>query len=109
MVKNKKSPYVSPILYNSVLALPRRLRNYHIKHKGVRYKYKVHPVNVKTNSRSTCILPFCIGFSFIVTNGRIFIHVYVSESIIGHKFGEFCGTRRRYYYRNKRRKNKKRR
>lgn len=106
---HKRSPYVSPILYNKVLALPRRLRKYHFKNKGTPYQYKVHPINVKTNSRSTCIIPFCFGFSFIVTNGRIFIHVYVSDIMIGHKFGEFCGTRRRYYYRNKKRKNRKKR
>ena len=109
MATTKKFPFVSPHLYNKVLGLPRRYRNYYIKHKGVKYPYKLHPVNVKTYSRSTCILPFCVGYSFIVSNGRILIHVFVSEIIIGHKFGEFCNTRRRYYYRNKKRKNRKRR
>lgn len=98
----KKAAYVSPTVYHGTLRLPVRLRIYNKKHKKV--FYKVHPVNLKTNSRNTCILPFCIGFSFQVPNGRILIFVYVSESIIGHKFGEFCSTRRKYYYRNKKKK-----
>jgi small subunit ribosomal protein S19 len=48
---------------------------------------------IKTWSRRSTILPECIGLTFAVHNGRKFIPVYVSENMIGHKFGEFALTR----------------
>lgn len=105
----KKASYINPAFYHGTLALPKRLRRHLIKTKGVKPKYKRNPVTFKTNDRATCLLPLCVGLSYMVSNGRIYIFVFVSDSIVGHKLGEFCGTRRRYYYRNKKRKNTKRR
>jgi small subunit ribosomal protein S19 len=34
-----------------------------------------------------------IGLSFLVHNGKKHIPVYVTEGMIGHKFGEFAPTR----------------
>lgn len=48
---------------------------------------------IKTRDRSTQILPEMIGFTFAVHNGKQFISVYVTEDMIGHKFGEFAPTR----------------
>lgn len=48
---------------------------------------------IKTWSRRSTILPECVGLTFAVHNGRKFIPVYVSENMIGHKFGEFALTR----------------
>ena len=51
---------------------------------------------IKTWSRRSTILPEFIGLTFAVHNGRKFITVYVTENMIGHKFGEFAPTRTYY-------------
>ena len=48
---------------------------------------------IKTWSRRSMILPEMIGHTFEVHNGRKFITVYVTENIVGHRFGEFSPTR----------------
>ena len=48
---------------------------------------------IKTWSRRSMILPDFIGLTFAVHNGRKFIPVYVTENMVGHKFGEFAATR----------------
>ena len=48
---------------------------------------------IKTWSRRSTVLPDCVGLTFAVHNGRKFIPVYISENMIGHKFGEFAPTR----------------
>ena len=48
---------------------------------------------IKTWSRRSMILPEFVGFTFAVHNGNKFIPVYVTENMVGHKFGEFSPTR----------------
>ena len=48
---------------------------------------------VRTWSRRSTILPEFIGHTVAVHNGRKFIPVYVTENMVGHKFGEFSPTR----------------
>ena len=48
---------------------------------------------IKTWSRRSTILPDCIGLTFAVHNGKKFVPLYVTENMIGHKFGEFALTR----------------
>lgn len=48
---------------------------------------------IKTWSRRSTILPQFVGLTFGVYNGRKFIPVLVTESMVGHKFGEFSPTR----------------
>ncbi len=48
---------------------------------------------IKTWSRRSTILPQFVGLNFAVHNGRKFVPVFVSEDMIGHKFGEFAPTR----------------
>jgi small subunit ribosomal protein S19 len=54
---------------------------------------KKHDV-IKTWSRRSTILPDMIGCTFGVHNGKTFVSVYVSESMVGHKLGEFSATRK---------------
>jgi len=49
---------------------------------------------IKTWSRASTVFPEAIGLSFAVHNGHKFIPVYVTESMVGHKYGEFSPTRR---------------
>lgn len=48
---------------------------------------------IKTWSRRSTILPHFVGLTFAVYNGKKHIPVLVSESMIGHKLGEFSPTR----------------
>ena len=48
---------------------------------------------IKTWSRRSMIMPEMIGHNFEVHNGRKFIPVFVSETMVGHKLGEFSPTR----------------
>ncbi len=49
---------------------------------------------IKTWARSSAISPEMVGLSFEVHNGKDFVNVYVTESMVGHKLGEFALTRR---------------
>jgi small subunit ribosomal protein S19 len=51
---------------------------------------------IKTWSRRSDISPEMVGLTFAVHNGRKFIPVFVSENMVGHKFGEFSPTRTFY-------------
>lgn len=48
---------------------------------------------IKTWARFSSIAPEFVGSTFMVHNGKIFISVYVTESMVGHKLGEFSPTR----------------
>ena len=48
---------------------------------------------IKTWSRRSTITPAFIGLTFAVHNGKKFIPVYVTDNMVGHKFGEFSITR----------------
>jgi small subunit ribosomal protein S19 len=48
---------------------------------------------IKTWSRRSMILPEMIGFTFEIHNGRKFLPVLVTESMVGHRLGEFAPTR----------------
>lgn len=51
---------------------------------------------IKIWSRRSTILPQFVGQTFGVHNGHKFIPVFVSEDMVGHKFGEFAPTRTYY-------------
>lgn len=48
---------------------------------------------IKTWSRRSVIAPEAVGLTFAVHNGKKFIAVYVTENMVGHKYGEFAPTR----------------
>ncbi|NIZ40250.1 30S ribosomal protein S19 [Entomospira nematocerorum] len=49
--------------------------------------------NIKTYSRSSTIIPDMVGLTIEVHNGKIFVPVYITENLVGHKLGEFSPTR----------------
>ena len=51
---------------------------------------------IKTWSRRSTIIPDFVGVTISVYNGKSFIPVYVTEDMVGHKFGEFSPTRTYY-------------
>jgi small subunit ribosomal protein S19 len=73
----KKGPYVAPRL----LAKIREMNEAGDK--------KV----LKTWSRASTIFPEMVGHTIAVHDGRKHVPVYVTESMVGHKLGEFAPTR----------------
>jgi len=75
---SKKGPFVDEKLMKKVLKL---------NNEG---KKKV----IKTWARGSSIAPEFVGHTFGVHNGKDHIPVFVTESMIGHKLGEFAPTRK---------------
>jgi small subunit ribosomal protein S19 len=48
---------------------------------------------IKTWSRRSLVMPEMVGLTIAVHNGRQHVPVYVTENMVGHKLGEFAGTR----------------
>ena len=48
---------------------------------------------VKTWSRASVIFPDMVGHTIAVHDGRKHVPVFISESMVGHKLGEFAPTR----------------
>jgi small subunit ribosomal protein S19 len=73
----KKGPFILKSLYKKVLesskATDRKL--------------------IKTYSRCSTIIPEMVGITISVYNGKIWIPVYITENLVGHKLGEFAPTR----------------
>ncbi|NNC74373.1 MAG: 30S ribosomal protein S19 [Acidimicrobiia bacterium] len=48
---------------------------------------------IRTWSRRSTIIPEMVGLTLAVHDGRKHVPVYVTESMVGHKLGEFAPTR----------------
>jgi small subunit ribosomal protein S19 len=73
----KKGPFVQP----------RLLARIHVMNEAGEKKV------IKTWSRSSTIFPEMVGHTIAVHDGRKHVPVYVTESMVGHKLGEFSPTR----------------
>ncbi|MGB9706851.1 MAG: 30S ribosomal protein S19 [Microgenomates group bacterium] len=74
---SKKGPYIDQKLLKKVLA----------------QKKSGEKQPIKTWARASQIPPEFVGHTFQVHNGRIFVDVYVTEAMVGHRLGEFAPTR----------------
>ena len=73
----KKAPFIEEKLYQRVSQM---------NEKGEK---KV----LKTWSRASTIFPEFVGHTVAVHDGKKHIPVYITEDMVGHKFGEFAPTR----------------
>jgi small subunit ribosomal protein S19 len=48
---------------------------------------------IKTWSRRSTVTPEMVGHTIAVHDGHKHIPIYISESMVGHKLGEFAPTR----------------
>nr|WBR75852.1 ribosomal protein S19 [Ceratostigma griffithii]WBR76098.1 ribosomal protein S19 [Ceratostigma minus] len=48
---------------------------------------------IVTWSRSSTISPIMIGHTIAIHNGRTHLPLYITDSMIGHKLGDFIDTR----------------
>lgn len=74
---SKKGPYIDEKLLKKVMA----------------QKQSGQKAPIKTWARNSQIAPEFVNHTFSVHNGRTFINVFVSESMVGHRLGEFAPTR----------------
>ena len=74
----RKGPYVDPSLQKKVTKIVAGGS------KGV----------IKTWSRRSMITPEFVGLTFHVHNGKLFMPVFVTENMVGHRLGEFAPTRK---------------
>lgn len=73
----KKGPYLEPSLEKKLLKMIET---------GSR-------LPIKTWSRRSVITPQFVGFTVSVHNGKKHIPIFITENMVGYKFGEFAGTR----------------
>ncbi|MCL6471732.1 MAG: 30S ribosomal protein S19 [Firmicutes bacterium] len=73
----KKGPFVEPKLLGKIQEMNKR------NEKRV----------IKTWSRASTIFPEMVGHTIAVHDGRRHVPVYITESMVGHKLGEFAPTR----------------
>ena len=48
---------------------------------------------IRTWSRTSTVFPDMVGHTIAVHDGRKHVPVYITESMVGHKLGEFAPTR----------------
>lgn len=73
----KKGPYIDEKLMKKVMA----------------QKASGDRTPIKTWSRACQIAPEFVGHTFLIHNGKHFISLFVMESMVGHRLGEFAPTR----------------
>ena len=73
----KKGPFVEPRLLGRIIAM---------NESGDKQV-------IKTWSRASTIFPEMVGHTIAVHDGRKHVPVYITESMVGHKLGEFAPTR----------------
>ncbi len=74
---SKKGPYIDQKLFKKVMA----------------QKESGQKTPIKTWARASQIPPEFVNHTFAVHNGRIFVNVFISETMVGHRLGEFSPTR----------------
>lgn len=55
-------------------------------------------------SRNSEIIPKFLGLTFKIHNGKEYIELTITDSMIGHKFGEFAFTRAKFVFKKKKSK-----
>jgi small subunit ribosomal protein S19 len=48
---------------------------------------------IKTWSRRSTVTPELVGHTVNIHNGKVFVTVFITENMVGHKLGEFALTR----------------
>ncbi len=74
---SKKGPFVDAKLLSKVMA----------------QKASGDKTAIKTWRRNCTVSPDFVGHTFLVHQGKNFVEVFINESMVGHKLGEFAPTR----------------
>jgi small subunit ribosomal protein S19 len=54
---------------------------------------KVEQMETSGRKKPIKIAPEFVGHNFMVHNGKVFVSVFVTENMVGHRLGEFAPTR----------------
>ena len=73
----KKGPFIDPSLVKKL--------------KEMQSTGKKQPI--KTWSRRSIVLPEFVGYTVAIHDGRKHIPVFITENMVGYKFGDFAPTR----------------
>lgn len=73
----KKGPYVDEKLFRKVEKMSSAPRK----------------TPIRTWARACTVVPEFVGYTFQVHNGRLFVDVFCTEDMVGHRLGEFSPTR----------------
>lgn len=73
----KKGPYIDSNLFKKV----------------EKQKESNDQTAIKTWSRDSQVAPEFVGHKIAIHNGRKFIEIFISETMVGHRLGEFSPTR----------------
>ena len=94
-----KGPYVSVQLIKEVINVAKRFPEWW--GRG-RFDGELAPTVIKTQSRSSVILPDFIRCVFFIHNGSsAYRRVEITEAMVGHKLGEFAPTRKKPNHKQK--------
>jgi ribosomal protein S19 len=63
-------------------------------------------VHIRTDSRMSTILPSFVGRTFEIHNGQHYIPIKISETMVGHRLGEFAITKKPVIHKKKEDKSK---
>jgi small subunit ribosomal protein S19 len=74
---SKKGPYIDQVLLSKVID----------------QKQSGEKAPIKTWSRASMVAPEFVGHSFLIHAGKDFKEIFVNESMVGHRLGEFALTR----------------
>jgi small subunit ribosomal protein S19 len=74
---SKKGPYIDPKLMKKIM----------------KQKESGDKAPIKTWSRDSVVAPEFVGHTLLIHQGRKFEEIFISESMVGHKLGEFAPTR----------------
>ena len=73
----KKGPFVDPSLMDNVQKM----------------NASAAKKPIKTWSRRSMVTPEFVGLTLNVHNGKLFLPVFITENMVGHRLGEFVLTR----------------
>jgi small subunit ribosomal protein S19 len=65
---------------------------------------KQNKTELKIWSRKSTILPYLVGQTINIHNGKKFLKLKITKQMLGHKLGEFVPTRARFFYKKTKKK-----
>ena len=74
---SKKGPFIDPKLMKKIM----------------KQKQLGEKAPLKTWARDSVVAPEFVGHTLLVHQGKNFVTVYITESMVGHRLGEFSPTR----------------
>jgi len=74
---SKKGPFIDPKLMKKIF----------------KQKESGEKTPIKTWARDSVVAPEFVGHTLMIHQGKNFVEVFISESMVGHKLGEFAPTR----------------